>query len=1035
MLTTPLRLLVLIFVYLLQCSLSQGQANPPAYSVTNYNSDNALPQNSINGMAFDKNGFLWLATRMGLVRFDGENFKEYSAENTSSLPIYEYFLPLTAPNPDKMLIMQKNDSFHILTVTDDYQIKTDSIHSGPLHPFNTSNSHLFSFTNIYKKQALENKTGRYKGLFAKLSSSKALITINEKQAYFKEGKDSYFLDENAGSITILPEIIEHKDKLQFAVGNIFCYVDDDNQLYAYKEGVLQKKITIGNKLHRFFVQAIMTYSDQEQASLKILRDPSHTFMIRKDSIMSLQIVNDILDCEILVANTSTKDIECVLYDEGYQTIYIGTVTNGLYILKRQEFERLFLTGTKANINYGEAQIELPGGRILTGAGIMNRGNKGNWTFPSTRNITRWALLKASDGAIWYSENDSLKRTDVDLHPSVTISYLGGSLTGIVERENKEIIYSTAHKLFIRNGKESTILLDHAGLLQNAAIQTIREVTPGNIWIATSKGLFAYELSRRRLRKLSFLNIDVTIIYVAKDSSIWIGTYGQGFYRIYKNRFIRMPMDVRKHLMTAHCFMEDKHGYFWIPTNRGLFRVAKKELDDYASGISTNVFYYYIDKSYGFSTNEFNACSTPCGIETMDGRFSLPSIDGYVQFNPDSVHINLPDKAIFVDEVTADDKKISLKDNVVQIQEFNQLVFEISSPYFGNRINLHLEYSIKELGGKWYPVNQDGRLIITKLAKGQYILTIRRRDSNTHYKTIRLNILPYWYETTWFRWLAGALMIGAFLSIFRVRYNSQVKRAELLEQKVAERTQELSMTVDELAITNIDLNQSKLHLSDSNRVKEKMISIILHDFRSPLRFLQLLARHIHGNFRNATEQELDTLLLKFQTATTDLYDFAQEFLVWTNAQKEDFMIARDKVKLWEITNDIISLYSVGANINRNVFINLIPEHLTLMTDTNLLKLIIRNLADNANKYTADGEIRIEAIQSESTLQIIMTDTGQPMNKDLVERILNNNYNPADASQGWGYKIITELLTRLGGILSIDTSAGQGNKITITFREDI
>ncbi|SFE51756.1 Signal transduction histidine kinase [Chitinophaga sp. CF118] len=1027
MLTYPLRHLVLIFVYLLSCFPSSGQISLSGYSITNYNSDNALPQNSINSIAFDKNGFLWLATRMGLVRFDGENFREYNTENTSALVNNEHFLPLTAPDPDKTLILPKDDSFHILTVSDDYQIETDSIHSGLLHSFNTSNCHLFDFTNIYKKQVLENKTGRYKELFAKLSSSKTLITISEKQAYLKVGKDCYFLDENAGSITVLPEITAHKDKLQFAVGNIFCYVDDDNHMYAYKEGVLQRKITTGNKLHQFFVQATMPGSDLEQASLKILRDPSHTFMIRKDSILTLQIVNNILDCEILVANSSITDIECMIYDEDYQTIYIGTITHGLYILKKQEFERLFLTGPKININYGEAQIELPGGRILTGAGIMNRGNKGNWVFPSTRTITRWALLKASDGTIWYSESDSLKRTDVDLHPSVTVSYLGESLTGIVERENKEIIYSTFHKLFRRNAKEETILLDHPGLLQNARIQTIREATAGNIWIGTAKGIFVYELSRRRLRKLSLLNMDVSIIDVAKDSSIWIGTYGQGFYKFYKNHFIRMPVDVRKHLLIAHCFMEDKRGYFWIPTDRGLFRVAKKELDDYASGTNTNVFYYYIDKSHGFTTNEFNGSSTPCGIETKDGRFSLPSIDGYVQFHPDSVHINLPDKAIFVDEVMADDKKIFLKDNLVQIQDFNRLVFEISSPYFGNRINLHLEYSIKELGGKWYPVNEDGRLIITKLAKGHYTLTIRRRDSDTHYKTIQLTILPYWYETAWFRWLTGCLVIGAFLSFFRVRYNSQVKRAELLEQKVAERTQELS-------ITNKDLNLSKLHLSDSNRVKEKMISIILHDFRSPLRFLQLLARHIHGNFREVSEQELATLLLKFQTATTDLYDFAQEFLIWTNAQKEDFIINREKVALWEITNDIISLYSVGANINRNVFINLIPGNLTLTTDANLLKLIIRNLADNANKYTADGEIRIEAIQSDSNLQIIMTDTGQSMNKELIERILNNTYNPADANQGWGYKIITELLIRLGGILSIDTSTGQGNKITITFRED-
>ena len=67
---------------LLRWISSQEQTLANGYSIVHYNSDNGLPQNSIDAMSFDKNGFLWLATQMGIVRFDGQHFREYNTQNT-----------------------------------------------------------------------------------------------------------------------------------------------------------------------------------------------------------------------------------------------------------------------------------------------------------------------------------------------------------------------------------------------------------------------------------------------------------------------------------------------------------------------------------------------------------------------------------------------------------------------------------------------------------------------------------------------------------------------------------------------------------------------------------------------------------------------------------------------------------------------------------------------------------------------------------------------------------------------------------------
>lgn len=148
------------------------------------------------------------------------------------------------------------------------------------------------------------------------------------------------------------------------------------------------------------------------------------------------------------------------------------------------------------------------------------------------------------------------------------------------------------------------------------------------------------------------------------------------------------------------------------------------------------------------------------------------------------------------------------------------------------------------------------------------------------------------------------------------------------------------------------------------------------------------------------------------------------------RKEGFVIKPEKIALRNIVAEIISFYEMGAHVQKNTFNNLVPEDVTLYTDASLLSLVLRNLADNANKYTSKGIITIEAIRDAFTTRIIMTDGGNPMNKELVACILDKSYNPS-LHGGWGYKIIIEILDRLHGALDIVPGNDKGNIITITF----
>jgi len=1005
MILQRLRLVALPCFCLVLFLYSKAQTIPSGYSITNYNSDNALPQNSINDMAFDPNGFLWLATEMGMVRFDGQHFREYNMANSPAL--YRDRCSLVKWAKGRILMEPAFASHRLLTVTADYRLQADSLLSAHPYQCNRWSNCIFYFDHIFKKWGGD--ATNFKGLLSDLPANGDLVTENERQAYVRKDSDCYYLDDNTAGVHLLSEIDGHAMKIQFMVGDLFFYVDRQNRFYAFKQGRWQKKIACGARLSEIFRQA-QSGAYPSQYTVKAIRDTSHTFLVYKGNILLLNVRNGVLDFEVLASNTSIKDINCMIYDEVYRALYIGTATSGLYILRKFQFRQLAFTGDNYAINSLYAQVEISNGRIFTASGVLDPNKTVN--IPAPGLYDQPGLLRSSDGYIWYSNYNYLKRIDTGLHHPVTVQYIDGWLMAITEISNKDILCGTVNKLFRVRGKDVTLLLNKPAPLQGANIQVLSEIHPNNCWIGTAAGLFSYDLVNNTLCRIGLPTASVRAIHKAADGSIWIGTYGQGFYKYDGRRFIKMPLDARNYLSTTHCFMEDKQGYFWLPTNKGLFRVARKELDSYACGNRNNVFYYYFDKTSGFNTNEFNGGCTPCGIVTRDGRFSLPSLDGLIQFNPDSISVVPPNHPVFIDRIVVNGKQVSADDKIEEKQDAGPLTFAISSPYFGNPANLHLEYSIPELDSKWHTVNDDGKLVLTGLHKGQYTLNVRKQERYGvySYQVVRWTILPWWYETVGFRLLIAVIIIGALTFIFWLRYIRQVNRATLLEQKVAERTQALS---------------------ESNTVKQKMIAIILHDLRSPLRFLHLLADHIAGNYQKTSGPELANLLVRFRNATLDLNEFAQDFLVWTNAQKEGFVVQQERIVLCKIVDEIVSLYEPATNISNNTVLNQVPASVTLVSDPHILKLIIRNLVDNANKYTINGEIKMEAVHDASTIRIIITDTGRSMGKDRVAEIFSNANGTHDASHGFGYRIIFELLGKINGTLAIDAPGDTGNRITLAF----
>jgi signal transduction histidine kinase len=140
---------------------------------------------------------------------------------------------------------------------------------------------------------------------------------------------------------------------------------------------------------------------------------------------------------------------------------------------------------------------------------------------------------------------------------------------------------------------------------------------------------------------------------------------------------------------------------------------------------------------------------------------------------------------------------------------------------------------------------------------------------------------------------------------------------------------------------------------------------------------------------------------------------------------------EKLAIREMVEGITSMYEPAAALQNNLVLNRIAADITLVSDADILKLVIRNLVDNANKYMQNGTIAIDAFRAAGSLRITITDTGHAMDKELVARILDGTYRTGNGSHGFGYRIILELLAKINGVLSIDHPGETGNRITLKF----
>ncbi len=238
-------------------------------------------------------------------------------------------------------------------------------------------------------------------------------------------------------------------------------------------------------------------------------------------------------------------------------------------------------------------------------------------------------------------------------------------------------------------------------------------------------------------------------------------------------------------------------------------------------------------------------------------------------------------------------------------------------------------------------------------------------------------------------------------------------------------------IDERKNAEEELALRNLQLAKTNEELDRFVYSASHDMRAPLSSLLGL---IHLSEKTDRPEEVGLFLQMMKDRIKTMEGFIKE--VTDYSRNTRLNILPTTVKLEAIAREVVQTLAY-AIVNKKVRIEVtIDDSLEIITDPNRLKVIISNLISNAYKYhkfdQPDPYIIINALQKGDHVLLSVKDNGIGISPEHHTRIFDMFYRASESSEGsgLGLYIVKETLDKLGGSISVQSSASEGSEFTVT-----
>ena len=967
------------------------------YRVDAWTTEQGLPQNIVRAVHTGRDGYLWLTTLDGLVRFDGLRFTLFDRANTEGIGSNRFTPLLEAPD----------GAFWLGT------------ENGGITRYFQGRFITYTTRDGLTSNAVSGITADEGGRIWALSGER-IVEWNGQR--FEPAKLA--------------------DSLRFVASewttDVFWAADGRN-LLRFSQGVLTSRQLpdevvglVANRIEEDTSGTIwMTLSDGRYArlagedSLRVLRffpAPSATDDSRLPDPDSATTYTDRRGHKWFVtvnaklwrrlqlpgSRTPINVLFTALHEDADGNLWLGTDGQGLRRVRPQNVTVYSIAQGLVDRNaYGI--LEDRSGAIWIGGWErgLSRFENGRFTnFTTSDGLVNglvMALAEDRSGRLWISTREP-RNGGLNIFENGRLTRVreaivaDGALVAAIHQDRDGAMWFGTTRGLVRYGEGRARTYTTADGLAGDDVRVVIDGGAQRLWIGTYGGLSLLENGRISswTERDGLPSNSIRALYLDRDGVLWIGTYDGGLGRFQNGRFAAIT--VRGGLFNNGVFqiLEDDSGTFWMTSNRGIHRVAKEQLNAFAAGTLSAVSSSSYGKSDGMLNEECNGGIWPAGIRARDGRLWLPTQDGVAVIDPKEVAANTRPPTVRIESGALDGAPVPTDRTVRILPGQENLEIRYTGLTFINAERMVFRYRLHGVDRDWVYASTRRVAHYGHIPPGRYAFSVLAANSDGVWTdvpaTLDVVALPPYWQTWSVQGSAGVGVLALAVFTYR-RHMTRVRRETERQQAFARQ------------------------LIAAQEAERQRIATELHDGLGQ-NLLIMRNRALLGGVASrgddveSAAEQLDEIAATARDAIDEVRQIAYNLRPYH----------LDRLGLPQAIEEMVARVSASSPIAIDVDVAALDGAVSSDNAINCYRIVqecLSNVVRHAHATTAS----IRAVVDGQDIRLTIADNGTGFD---VRRA-----SAGRKTGGLGMVGVAERATMLGGSQTVTSRAGAGTTITIRF----
>lgn len=771
-----------------------------------------LPQISVHAIAQDADGFFWLGTESGLARFDGRKFEILNTINEPSLPSnwIEYLFVDASGKvwiaTASGVVSYFNGAFKAVEFeqSQDRITYIDQSADGQLWFFGTSlwsleNNQLVASSALeqnkqYPEQQYPEQQKHQEQPLAKLSAA----SIDGNSIWLlNAGKTLIYFDAATNATCEYP-LTREREYSQLQAANQRVYILENKRLRSFMHSADNCSLTETPQATSYEIHKLTLNNSGYPLLLGVdgkayeVSPVEGIFEVSWNRVVTPSLVKDVL--------TLQQSDELTL---------LGTKANGLVLLwpsaiTRQAAGQSFAKARAWSFFVDDSLY------AASNMGVYKRISDDQWQVvipPSALDGNDAYSLLIDNGVMWVGTRNGLYNADIKTSAVTAVSAFEGYQINTIYKDANILWLGTNKGLF----KQQDGSFGEVSYFASQSVRSIHRAKNGSLWVGTESGLHSTDLDSsnnsqwQQVRMAGVSSAFVSNITESFDGHLFFATYGDGLFQ--KNRKGKWTQyTIKNGLPFQNLFnINIAANQLWVSGASGIFSIDLSGL--YKQEIRRHI---VLRDDGTFTSRKDIRCCNGAGNNrgiVFNDKLYYPTLAGVLSV--DTTKRQPMVSPVVISGVYQNGERFTSASSTIKLTTERNLEIAYTKPIFAAEEVPQYRYRLTNGESSWVYAGQRELAYFTNLPSGEFVFEVSAKLGSDEWQpptTLSITVAPYWWETWWARGIAVLVILLVGWLLFSVRTRALMKRNDMLEKMVEERTLAYERVNKELEQKNEALRQ-------------------------------------------------------------------------------------------------------------------------------------------------------------------------------------------------------------------------------------